>query len=60
MNGADIKPGNQYGFRRQRPDPLEQVRVVEKVRPGRWKVEFLGQPHPGLLDYVRSQDLICK
>ncbi len=60
MNGADIKPGSRYGFRRQQPDPLEQVRVVEKVRPGRCMVEFVGPPHPGLVDYVRSRDLICK
>lgn len=36
---------------------FEHVRVVEKVRSGRWKVEWI-DPNPGLVDFVKSANLI--
>lgn len=39
-------------------EPLQHVKVLEKVRSGRWKVEWI-EPNPGLVDYVRSRNLVC-
>lgn len=38
---------------------MQRVRVVEQVRSGRWKVEWV-DPNPGLVDYVRSANIICR
>lgn len=37
---------------------MDKVRVVERVRSGRWKVEWV-EPNPGLVDYVKSINIIC-
>jgi hypothetical protein len=57
---ADIGPSRRYGYRSRRTEPLQRVKVLEAVRGGRWKVEFLDEPHPGLVDYVRSRELVCR
>jgi hypothetical protein len=59
MNAKDIKPGAEYGFR-ERPAAgllLERVKVIERVRGGKWKVEWL-DPNPGLTDYVKSASIV--
>lgn len=38
---------------------FERVEVLEEVRPGRWKVEWI-DPHPGLVDYLKSRSIICQ
>ena len=59
MNQEEIIPGEEYGLR-EPPRPgidLQHVRVVERVRPGRWRVEWI-DPNPGLVDFVKSSNLI--
>ena len=38
---------------------MQKVRVLEHVRSGRWKVEWV-DPNPGLVDYVKSANIICR
>jgi hypothetical protein len=36
-----------------RPDvKFQRVKVLEHARKDKWKVEFLDDPNPGLVDYV--------
>ncbi|HSE89618.1 MAG TPA: hypothetical protein VLJ79_25615 [Candidatus Binatia bacterium] len=61
MDRETIRVGDQYGYRKypqRRGTPLERIEVLEKVRPGKWKVRFLDDPYPGLIDYVRSGNLL--
>ena len=48
MEAAEIVPAKRYAFRRRQGDPLECIKIIEKVRSGRWKVEFLDDPNPGI------------
>jgi hypothetical protein len=58
VQAFQIEIGTEYGFRDnpQRAEPLQRVKVLEHVRR-RWKVEWV-DPHPGLVDYVRSAQLV--
>jgi hypothetical protein len=59
MNQDEIIPGKEYALR-EPPRPgteMEHVRVVERVRAGRWRVEWI-DPNPGLTDFVKSSNLI--
>jgi hypothetical protein len=62
MNRADIHPGKLYAVREPpRPDvSFQRVKVLEHARKDKWKVEFLDEPNPGLVDYVRSKNIICR
>ena len=59
MLAEDIVIGDEY-LLREPPRPgaeIQHVKVLEKVRTGRWRVEWL-DPNPGLVDYVKSANLI--
>jgi len=58
MLSGEIQIGHDYGYRDvpKRPDDLQRVKVLEKVR-AKWKVEWV-DPHPGLQDYVKSAQLV--
>jgi hypothetical protein len=61
MDKSSIKPGEQYGYRvapRELGSDLHRIEVLDQVRPGRWKVKFLDDPNPGLVDYVRSGHIV--
>ena len=60
MQASEIKIAAEYALR-EPPRPgvaFQHVRVIEKVRAGRWKVEWI-DPNPGLVDYVKSANLIA-
>jgi hypothetical protein len=59
MNRNDIVPGTEYALRETHGQDLQRVRVVEHVRRGRWRVEWL-EPNAGLVDFVRSGALVCR
>lgn len=61
MQQSEIQIGLRYAIREPTTTgtPMEQVRVLEKVRSGRWKVEWI-DPNPGLVDYVKSSNIICR
>lgn len=58
MQGVDIHPGQEYGFRDvpKHRDELQRIRVLEKVR-SKWRVEWI-EPNPGLQEYVRSVQIV--
>lgn len=61
MDHQEIEIGRLYAVR-EPPRPgveMEKVKVLERVRSGRWKVEWV-DPNPGLVDYVRSANIICR
>lgn len=61
MDQRDIEVGLLYAVR-EPPRPgveMQKVKVLERVRSGRWKVEWV-DPNPGLVDYVRSANIICR
>ena len=61
MEHHKIEIGRLYAVR-EPPRPgveMEKVKVLERVRSGRWKVEWV-DPNPGLVDYVRSANIICR
>jgi hypothetical protein len=39
---------------------LQRVEIIERARGTKWKVRFLDEPHPGLVDYVMSKQIVCK
>jgi hypothetical protein len=58
MDHRLIEPGVEYGYR-ERPkaqSPLEQVRVLERIR-GQWRVEWI-EPNAGLQGFVRSSNIV--
>jgi hypothetical protein len=59
MNQDEIIPGKEYALREppRRGIDMERVRVLERVRPGRWRVEWI-EPNAGLTDFVKSSNLI--
>jgi hypothetical protein len=59
MQKSDIKLGEHYALREpvKVGQPFQQVTVLEHVRGTRWKVEWI-DPNPGLVDYVKSVNLI--
>lgn len=60
MDQSGITPGEAYAVRLRGEEELQRVRVIEKVRSAKWKVEFLDEPNPGLVDYVRSIEIVCR
>lgn len=58
MQAFEIHPGNEYGYRDnpKQEGELQRVKVLEHVR-SKWKVEWV-DPNPGLVDYVRSAQLV--
>lgn len=61
MDQREIEVGRLYALREPaRPGvEMQKVKVLERVRSGRWKVEWV-DPNPGLVDYVRSANIICR
>ncbi|MEO8682045.1 MAG: hypothetical protein ABI665_23565 [Vicinamibacterales bacterium] len=57
MHKADIKVGTAYALRERRGEPFQRVKILEHVRGGKWKAEWV-EPNPGLIHYVESQNLI--
>lgn len=60
MERQAIELGSEYAAR-EPPSPgteMQHVRVLEQARRGRWKVEWI-DPNPGLVDYLRSANIIC-
>jgi hypothetical protein len=57
---SEIKPNTEYAFREKRSaaEPLQRVRVLQHVRPNKWKVQWI-DPNPGLTDYVESGQLVA-
>jgi hypothetical protein len=58
VNRSDVKLGGHYALREKRNSPIERVKVLEHVRSGRWRVEWV-DPNPGLVDFVKSGALLC-
>ncbi|MBN2113954.1 MAG: hypothetical protein JW785_07505 [Acidimicrobiia bacterium] len=63
MNSAEIVPGQVYGYRRsprsrEAPVRIEALEPV-KVSRGKWRVKFLDDPYPGLIEYVRAATIIA-
>lgn len=59
MDRASIVVGQEYGTR-EPPRPgveLQRVRVLEPVRSGKWRVEWL-EENAGLVDFVRSANIV--
>jgi len=56
---SQIHPGEEYGVREppKRGVELQHVRVIEPVRAGKWRVEWI-DPNPGLLDFVKSVNIV--
>lgn len=62
MEKAAIVVGEEYGVR-EPPRPgvdLQRVRVLAAARSGKWRVCFLGEPTPGLEDYVHSRNIVVR
>jgi hypothetical protein len=59
MDKSNIVPGQQYAVRERAQDDLQHVKVIEAVRSGKWRVEWI-DPNPGLIDYVRSRDIVVE
>jgi hypothetical protein len=60
MQRGEITPGVEYALREgKQASDLQHVRVIEHVRAGRWRVEWL-DPNPGLVDFVKSGALVCR
>lgn len=61
MELREIKIGVEYAIREPpRPGvPLQRVRVIEAVRSGKWRVEWI-DPNPGLVDFVKSKNVIVE
>ncbi len=61
MDQADIVLGAGYAIREPVREGVEfqYVRIVAKVRSGRWKAEWI-DPNPGLVDYVKSANVIVE
>lgn len=60
MDKQSIHPDKQYAIRERRsPDePFQRVKVIEPVRSGNWRVEWIN-PNPGLVDSLPSKAFIC-
>ena len=60
MQKSEIKPKAEYAFREKRAPgtPFQRVRAIENVRGNKWKVQWI-EPNPGLIDYVKSGQLIA-
>jgi len=39
MDKSSIKPGRQYAIREHPSDELQRVKILDSVRPGKWRVE---------------------
>jgi hypothetical protein len=61
MLRSEVEIGGEYAVREPtRPGvPFQRVRVLERVRAGKWRVEWL-EPNPGLVDFVKSTNLIVE
>jgi hypothetical protein len=58
MQAFQIEVGSEYGFRENplRQAALQRVKVVDHIRR-KWKVQWIS-PNDGLVDYVRSAQLV--
>ena len=54
MDKNDIELGKHYAIREHPNDDLQHVKIVESVRSGKWRAEWI-DPNPGLVDYVASR-----
>jgi hypothetical protein len=59
MDKSNVTVGRHYAVREHAGDELEHVRVLESVRSGKWRVEWVS-PNAGLVDFVRSRDIIIE
>jgi hypothetical protein len=59
MDKSKIVPGREYAIRERPHTDLQHIKVVEAVRSGKWRVEWI-EPNPGLIDYVRSRDIVVE
>lgn len=57
VDKRSIVPGGHYALRERGRQGLQHVRVLGLVRSGRWRAEWV-DPNPGLVDFVRSRDLL--
>jgi len=58
MVKSQIATGAEYALRERGSTGVQRVRVLEHVRGGKWKAEWL-DPNPGLVHYVDSGDLLA-
>jgi hypothetical protein len=64
MMKSEVKVGAEYAFRQDRsqrrnnPAPVQRVVVLEFVRSGRWRIEFVDSKTRHVQE-VRSADLLC-
>lgn len=57
MDKNDIELGKHYAIREHPDDDLQHVKILESVRSGKWRAEWIN-PNPGLVDYVASRHII--
>ena len=58
MLKSKIVPGTEYALRERGSTIVQRVRIIEHVRGGKWKAEWL-EPNPGLVHYVDSGALLA-
>src|SRR5688572_6099986 len=58
MLKSKIVPSTDYALRERGSTVVQRVRIIEHVRGGKWKAEWL-EPNPGLVHYVDSGDLLA-
>jgi hypothetical protein len=59
MDKKSIMPGKHYGIREHAGAELQHVKILEPVRSGKWRVQWV-KPNPGLVDYIRSRDVVVE
>lgn len=59
MDKNNIKTGKHYAIREHAGDELQHVKILELVRSGKWRAEWV-EPNPGLVDYLRSRDVVVE
>lgn len=57
MDKNDIELGKHYAIREHPDDDLQHVKILESVRSGKWRAEWI-DPNRGLVDYVASRHII--
>lgn len=59
MDSRLIINGEEYAVREppRSANPIERVRVIGRVRSGRWQVEWI-EPNLGLVDYLKAVNFL--
>jgi len=61
MDSNRVEVGERFAYReypQRRGSPFMSVEIVEKARTGKWKVRFMDGPNAGLVDFIKSTNII--